>query len=228
MKKIFTLCLIAATAMFATKVSAQNIVKAEDNDKAIMHISVGNTDDLTKIPVTVTLTNPELPITAAEASIKVPVDVKKFVYSEDDEDYVVDGRDRWMKTHVATVAAGTALHGADGFFFSVVSTKTQNFKGTEGGVITLYFDGSELAPGKYTVKMYDAIAVWSDKTSTTTYNNYDEETTFTIADGKATAVEGVEAETKTNIEGIYTVTGQKVSNPIKGQIYIINGKTVKY
>ena len=228
MKKIFTLCLLAVAAMFATTASAQKIVKAEDNDKAIMHVFVGNTDDLTKIPITVTLTNPDLPITAVEASIKVPVDVQKFLYSEDDEDFVVDGTERWTKTHVATMAAGTALHGRDGFFFSVVSTKTQNFKGPEGGVITLFFDGSELAPGKYTVKMYDVIAVWSDKKGTTTYNNNDEEATFTIADGKATAVEGVEAETKTNVEGIYTISGQKVSNPIKGQIYIINGKKVKY
>ena len=221
----------AKSGMFVTpgsEVSASQIVPADENDKAIMHISVGTTTDLTRIPVTVTLSNPDLPITAAEASIKIPVDVKKFAYSEEDEDYVVEGKDRWMGSHIATVAAGTALHGADGFFFSIVSTKTQNFKGTEGGVITLYFDGSELAPGKYTVKMYDAIAVWSDKKGTVTYNNNDEETTFTIADGKATAVEGVEAETSAKAGSIITLDGQSTSSTQKGQIYIVDGKKVKF
>ena len=233
MKKLFTLCFVAASMMFANvsadnDVTASSIVTADENTQALVTISVGSTDNTAKIPVSLILTNPELEITAAEATIVAPVDVKKFLYSEDDEDFVYDNTDRWKKTHAAMMAAGTAVHGADGFFISIVSSKTQNFSGTDGAVCTVYFDGSELADGTYQVTMKDAIAVWSDKSNVTTYKNNNLTSTFTISGGKATGVNSIEAEKTANVKGIYTITGQEVSAPVKGQVYIIDGKKVKY
>ncbi|MBP5360199.1 MAG: hypothetical protein J6129_01785, partial [Bacteroidaceae bacterium] len=90
MKKIFTLCLVAAAAMFVNKANAQVFPEAttiEGSDN-VLTILVESTEDLTNIPVTLYLTNPTNEITAVEATLVAPVDVKKFVFSEEDEDFV--------------------------------------------------------------------------------------------------------------------------------------------
>jgi hypothetical protein len=48
---------------------------------------------------------------------------------------------------------------------------------------------------------------------------------FTFNDGEANAINGVASETAAP-EGIYNLQGQKVATPVKGGIYIINGKKV--
>lgn len=212
----------------AAEVEASSIVTADENTQALVTISVGSTDNTAKIPVSLILTNPDLEITAAEATIVAPVDVKKFLYSEDDEDFVYDNTDRWKKTHAAMMAAGTAVHGADGFFISIVSSKTQNFSGTDGAVCTVYFDGSELADGTYQVTMKDAIAVWSDKSNVTTYKNNNMTSTFTISGGKATGLNAIEAEEAAKAGKIITLDGKTAASAQKGQIYIIDGKKVKF
>ncbi|MBP5628823.1 MAG: hypothetical protein J6X27_03150, partial [Bacteroidaceae bacterium] len=81
MRKIFTLCLVAAAAMFVNKAYAQ-IPQAEtiDGSDNVLTILVESTDDLAKIPVTLYLSNPTNEITAVEATLVAPVDVKKFLY----------------------------------------------------------------------------------------------------------------------------------------------------
>ena len=211
----------------AAEVEASSIVTADENTQALVTISVGSTDDKAKIPVNLVLTNPDLAITAVEATIVAPVDVHKFLYDEDEEDFVYETY-RWRNTHSAMMAAGTAVHGADGFFISIVSSKTQNFSGTDGAVCTVYFDGSELADGTYQVTMKDAIAVWSDKSNVTTYKNNNMTSTFTISGGKATGLNAIEAEEAAKAGKIITLDGKTAASAQKGQIYIINGKKVKF
>ena len=233
MKKIFTLCFVAASMMFATAsadtvVGASEIIPADQNDKALLTISVGSTTDLAKIPVSVILTNPEVEITAVEGCMFSPAGVSSFLYDEVNEDFVYDTTDRWTRSHGNTSFAGTKLHGFDWFFFSIVSNKSLNFKGNDGVIATFYFDGSKLGDGEYEIKLKDAISVWTDKRNTKTYDAKPMSSTFTISGGKATGVEGVEAETNTTVKGVYTISGQEVSAPVKGQVYIVDGKKVKY
>ncbi|MBR4782511.1 MAG: hypothetical protein IK023_01315, partial [Bacteroidaceae bacterium] len=61
------------------------------------------------------------------------------------------------------------------------------------------------------------------------YESEDTSDTFTIGeDGKVTAVKGIAAEKAAKAKGIFTVDGKKVSAPQKGQIYVKDGKTVKF
>ena len=121
MKKIFTLCFVVASMMFATAsadtvVGASEIIPADRNDKALLTISVGSTTDLTKIPVSVILNNPEVKITAVEGCMFSPAGVSSFLYDADEEDFVYDKTDRLSSTHGNTSFAGTKLHGFDWFF----------------------------------------------------------------------------------------------------------------
>ena len=226
MRKIFTLCLVAAAAMFVNKAYAQ-IPQAEtiDGSDNVLTILVESTDDLAKIPVTLYLTNPTNGITAVEATLVAPVDVKKFVYDEEEEDFVYDPGTRWTKGHAPMLAAGTEEHGADGFFISIADSKTRDFKETEGAIITVYFDGSDLGDGDYTVKMKDAISV---AVGDITYTSADVDAAFSIKDGKVTAVNSAIVEAAAAGNTLYTLDGKKVASPQKGQIYVVGGKTVKF
>ena len=209
-------------------VGASEIIPADQNDKALLTISVGSTTDLAKIPVSVILTNPEVEITAVEGCMFSPAGVSSFLYDEDNEDFVYDTTDRWTRSHGNTSFAGTKLHGFDWFFFSIVSNKSSNFKGTDGVIATFYFDGSKLGDGEYEIKLKDAISVWTDKRNTKTYDAKPMSSTFTISGGKATGVEGVEAENGAKAGSAITVDGKAASSLQKGQIYIIDGKKTKF
>ena len=209
-------------------VGASEIIPADQNDKALLTISVGSTTDLAKIPVSVILTNPEVEITAVEGCMFSPAGVSSFLYDEVNEDFVYDTTDRWTRSHGNTSFAGTKLHGFDWFFFSIVSSKSSNFKGNDGVIATFYFDGSKLADGNYEIKLKDAISVWTDKRNTKTYDAKPMSSTFTISGGKATGVEGVEAESGAKAGSAITVDGKAASSLQKGQIYIIDGKKTKF
>ena len=218
MKKIFTLCLVAVAAMFAGNAFAQ-----DDTEVTIL---VGSTDNVAEIPVTVYLTNPSVEITAVEANLEAPVDVHKFVYDDEEEDYKTADTDRWGKKHTVKYAPGSALHGANAFFISITNPDNKAFKDTEGAVVTVYFDGSELADGDYVVSMKESLAVGTDAKS---YKAADMDAKFSIKDGKVTAVTALTAEEALAAgKAIYTVDGKKVAAPVKGQIYVVDGKTVKF
>ena len=208
-------------------VGASEIIPADQNDKALLTISVGSTTDLAKIPVSVILTNPEVEITAVEGCIFSPAGVNSFLRDADD-DFEYGDSDRWTKSHGNTSFAGTKLHGFDWFFFSIVSNKSANFKGNDGVIATFYFDGSKLGDGEYEIKLKDAISVWTDKRNTKTYDAKPMSSTFTISGGKATGVEGVEAENGAKAGSAITVDGKAASSLQKGQIYIIDGKKTKF
>ena len=196
-----------------------------DGSDNVLTILVESTDDLAKIPVTLYLTNPTNGITAVEATLVAPVDVKKFVYDEEEEDFVYDPGTRWTKGHAPMLAAGTEEHGADGFFISIADSKTRDFKETEGAIITVYFDGSDLGDGDYTVKMKDAISV---AVGDITYTSADVDAAFSIKDGKVTAVNSAVINGAAAAKTVYGVDGKKVTSAQKGQIYVIDGKTVKF
>ena len=162
MRHFYAFLLAAFAMIFASNISAQTnsfpkeIIPGSDN---VVSIVVQSTNDMAKIPVTVFLSNPTTPITSVEASLIAPVNVRKFLYDDDFEDFVYEKTSRWYKGHAAVMSAGTEEHGADAFFISVADNKTRDFKGTEGAIITVFFDGSELGEGEYAVQMIDAISV---------------------------------------------------------------------
>ncbi|MBO4730002.1 MAG: hypothetical protein J5593_00850, partial [Bacteroidaceae bacterium] len=75
------------------------------------------------------------------------------------------------------------------------------------------------------VKMKDAISV---AVGDITYTSADVEAAFSIKDGKVTAVNSVIANAAAAAKAIYTIDGKKVISTQKGQIYVIDGKTVKF
>lgn len=189
MKKftLIILCFIAIAAMMSNRANAAN-----DGDSDVMLTAVvQSTNDVSKIPVTIYLTNPSTEIKAIEAVLEAPVAVDKF------DNIAYSNTDRWNSMAEIQMAAGTENHGANGFFISILNwtgdrltdpyAQITECSGTEGPIITVYFDGSELADGNYTVRMYDAFAVASGSSS---IDSPDANIEFSIQNGKVIGTNG--------------------------------------
>ncbi|MBQ7742237.1 MAG: Ig-like domain-containing protein [Bacteroidaceae bacterium] len=188
-KNLYSFLLAAIAMIFATNTSAQTTYPKEiiDGSDNVLSIVVKSTGDITKIPVTLALSNPNTDITSAEATLFAPVDVRKFVFDEEEEDFMYVKSSRLTKGHSPVLSAGTEEHGADGFYISIADSKTRNFKGNEGDLITVYFDGSELGNGEYVVQMKDAISV---AVGDMIYNSVNMDAAFTVINGVVIGTEG--------------------------------------
>lgn len=249
MKKIFTLALVAVASLAAISVNAQTTGTRVDGDNgmwsniygdASVTISavVGTTNDLTKVPLHIYLSNPDTAMCAFETYIK-GVAPSLYLYDDEEEDFVYDRGSRLKRKHNVILMKHTARYGDDAFYVSITGEGNPTFSGTEGELVTLYFDASTLSDGQNTIQLVDAFGVTNDAVATgshTTswYFSTDQiaaganNVVFTKADGKVTGIATATAEDVANAKSIYTLNGTKVTAPQKGQIYVIDGKVVKY
>ncbi|MBQ8366100.1 MAG: hypothetical protein IJX41_09505, partial [Bacteroidaceae bacterium] len=92
------------------------------------------------------------------------------------------------------------------------------FTGEDGDVVVITIKAADdLEPGNYTIDLKNVELV----------NPADPKNGFFISDSNtvATDIENIEAEEEGTTE-IYDLNGRKVAEPVKGGIYIINGKKV--
>ena len=153
-------------------------------------------------------------------------------------DILVDQGGKWQLEYFTTTGEpgyiyvftfqknGTVtISGENKYIGFLTNPDNKAFKEKEGAVVTVYFDGSELSDGDYVVKMTSSLAVGTDAKS---YKAADMDAKFSIKDGKVTAVAALTAEAVAAGKAIYTVDGKKVAAPAKGQIYVVDGKAVKF
>ena len=202
-----------------------------------MDAVVGSTDDAAKVPVYLTLVNPGVEITAYEANLEIyqvnegvvadeslEGSVEKFIFSG--RRALVENNERWAEDHAGVYFKGTALHGKNALFISITNQYLDPFEGEEGVLMSVFFDASDFEDGDYIVRAFGLLAVGTDKAS---HKAADVDAKFTIKDGKVTAVTALTAEEAVAAgKAIYTLDGKQVAAPQKGQIYVVDGKAVKF
>ncbi|MBQ7742090.1 MAG: Ig domain-containing protein [Bacteroidaceae bacterium] len=146
---LLTMFIVAVLTMIANSANAAG----DAGDDVEIFAVVESTDDVSNIPITLCLTNPSTEICGIEAKFDPPVDVSKFVNTD-----LYNSTDRWNKNTVVDLSTPTYENNALYCWLRDSEDYGTPLKDTEGPVITVYFDGSELADGSYTVKMYDVIA----------------------------------------------------------------------
>ena len=160
-----------------------------------MDCYVQSTNDLSKVPVTITLENPITKIVAFEANLEI------FSY-ENEEIETIDGSvndfifrgtqlalyeddDRW-NGHTGLFAKGSEYFGLNALWMSITcNSYLDPFEGDKGPLITVFFDASSYPDGKYVVKMFDALCVDKDVNSIESPEVY---ASFTIQEGKVVGV----------------------------------------
>ena len=223
MKKL--LLSIVAMLAFAT-MQAQNVN---------MYILVGNTTEIKNIPVTLYVDN-DVEITGLQASFEIPAGLTQdnYQFDEDEEMYFLQ-TSRTTKNHKKNSKDLFKTSKPNDLSISIVSDNGSTIKETSGAIGTFWFDGSSLADGTYSVKMYDA-CVFPDANSridaagqhtpeqSADYKPFEFVCTFTLANGAVTC-NIVNLSTNNKVGGVYNIAGQQMNGLQKG-INIVDGKKV--
>ena len=180
-----------------------------------LYISVGESEDISRVPITLHLENPSIGITAVEMYLTLP------------EGAVISS------SELCTRSAGThTITDGDtprGYFVSVASEGVKNFADTSGEICTLMCDFSTFDDGDYELKASGMFAVGVESDVITSYITADQTEVYTKNGDKLTGVEDVKAET--GVLEIFNLQGIRLAEPQLGQVNIINGqkqvKTIK-
>ncbi len=204
MKKVLLNFLLVLSAILSLQA-----VETDSHDNRL-YITVGESGDLTQVPISLHLENPTIAITAIEMYLTLP-EGATVLSSE-------------LATRADGIHAITKGDTPRGYFVSVTSENLKTFSSTEGAVCTLMCDFSALTDGDHTITASGMFAVGVEGDIVTSYTTSSQDETFTKTDDMMTVTETVK-EDKGVLE-IYNLQGIRLKEPQKGQINIINGKKV--
>ena len=175
-----------------------------------LYFTIGETNDLTKVPLMLHLDNPTTDITAVEAYITMPENIILA-------DGVLCGRAKNHELKEGNVSGA--------YFVSVASPSL--FVVVEGNdvICTWLCDLSHLSDGEYTITAAGMFAVGVDDAGVTSYTVAEQSLTIEI-DSNTTAIEEMK-EQRAESKEIYDLAGRSVKEITEKGIYIINGKKVK-
>ena len=194
--------------LLALPLSAQD---ATHNNR--LYFTIGETGDLTKVPLMLHLDNPSIDITAAEAYIALPENAllgNGVLYGRAENHELVEGD-----------VEGTR-------FVSIASPSLSVIENGDELICTWLCDFSQLSGGEHTITATGMFAVGVDETGVTSYTVAEQSLTIAI-EGNATGVEKVESRNEKVEMGdekkeIYDLGGRSVKEITAKGIYIVNGK----
>ena len=197
--------------LLALPLSAQD---ATHNNR--LYFTIGETGDLTKVPLMLHLDNPTIDITAAEAYIALPENAllsNGVLYGRAENHVLVEGD-----------VEGTR-------FVSLASPSLSVIENGDELICTWLCDFSQLSGGEHTITATGMFAVGVDETGVTSYTVAEQSLTIAI-EGNTTGVEKVENRNEKGEMGdekkeIYDLGGRRVKEITAKGIYIVNGKKIK-
>ena len=197
--------------LLALPLSAQDAM--HDNR---LYITIGETSDLTKVPLMLHLDNPTIDITATEAYIALP---EKALLG----DGVLYGR---AENHILVEGDVEGVR-----FVSIASPSLSVIENGNEIICTWLCDFSQLSDGEHTITATGMFAVGVDDAGVTSYTVAEQSLTIAI-EGNTTGVEKVESRNEKGEMGdekkeIYDLGGRSVKEITAKGIYIVNGKKIK-
>ena len=194
--------------LLALPLSAQD---ATHNNR--LYFTIGETDDLTKVPLMLHLDNPSIDITAAEAYIALPENAllgNGVLYGRAENHELVEGDVEGVR------------------FVSIASPTLSVIENGDELICTWVCDFSQLAGGEHTITATGMFAVGVDDAGVTSYTVAEQSLTIAI-EGNTTGVEKVESRNEKVEMGdekkeIYDLGGRRVKEIAAKGIYIVNGK----
>ena len=195
--------------LFALLLSAQlSAQEATHNNR--LYFTIGETGDLTKVPLMLHLDNPTIDITAAEAYIALP---EKALLG----DGVLYGR---AENHVLVEGD---VEGAR--FVSIASPSLSVIENGNEIICTWLCDFSQLSCGEHTITATGMFAVGVNDAGVTSYTVAEQSLTIEI-ESNTTAIEDMK-EQRAESKDIYDLGGRSVKEITAKGIYIVNGKKIK-
>ena len=191
--------------LLALPLSAQD---ATHNNR--LYFTIGETGDLTKVPLMLHLDNPSIDITAAEAYITLPEKAllgNGVLYGRAQNHELVEGDVEGVR------------------FVSIASPTLSVIKNGDELICTWLCDFSQLANGEHAITATGMFAVGVDDAGVTSYTVAEQSLTIAI-EGNTTAIDEMK-EQRAESKEIYDLGGRRVKEVAAKGIYIVNGKKIK-
>ena len=197
--------------LLALPLSAQD---ATHNNR--LYITIGETGNLTKVPLMLHLDNPTIDITAAEAYIAMPENAilgDGVLYGRAENHELVEGDVEGVR------------------FVSIASPSLSVIENGNEIICTWLCDFSQLSGGEHTITATGMFAVGVNDAGVTSYTVAEQSLTIEI-ESNTTGVEKVESRNEKGEMGeekkeIYDFGGRCVKEITAKGIYIVNGKKIK-
>ena len=191
--------------LLALPLSAQD---ATHNNR--LYITIGETGNLTKVPLMLHLDNPTIDITATEAYIALP---EKALLG----DGVLYGR---AENHELVEGDVEGVR-----FVSIASPSLSVIENGNEIICTWLCDFSQLSDGEHTITATGMFAVGVNDAGVTSYTVAEQSLTIEI-ESNTTAIEDMK-EQRAESKDIYDLGGRSVKEITAKGIYIVNGKKIK-
>ena len=175
-----------------------------------LYITIGETGNLTKVPLMLHLDNPTIDITATEAYIALP---EKALLG----DGVLYGR---AENHELVEGDVEGVR-----FVSIASPSLSVIENGNEIICTWLCDFSQLADGEHTITATGMFAVGVNDAGVTSYTVAEQSLTIEI-ESNTTAIEDMK-EQRAESKEIYDLGGRSVKEITAKGIYIVNGKKIK-
>lgn len=205
MKKVLLNFLLVLSAIMPAQAEDTT---AHDNR---LYFTLGESSDLSRVPITLHLENPTIAITAIEIYLSIPSGATISTGTLDTS--------RCTTSHELTEGET-----AGGHFVSIATPDLKPITGTSGAVCTWTCDLSSLADGDHTITATGMFAVGVATGEAVSYTAEDQNHVFSKNGDTMTGIEAVRADEGKLV--IYNLQGVRLKEPQKGQINIINGKKV--
>ena len=191
--------------LLALPLSAQDAM--HDNR---LYITIGETGNLTKVPLMLHLDNPTIDITAAEAYIALPENAvlgNGVLYGRAENHELVEGDVEGVR------------------FVSIASPSLSVIENGNEIICTWLCDFSQLSDGEHTITATGMFAVGVNDAGVTSYTVAEQSLTIEI-ESNTTAIEDMK-EQRAESKDIYDLGGRSVKEITAKGIYIVNGKKIK-
>ena len=191
--------------LLALPLSAQD---ATHNNR--LYFTIGETGDLTKVPLMLHLDNPTIYITAAEAYIALPENAllgNGVLYGRAENHELVEGDVEGVR------------------FVSIASPSLSVIENGNEIICTWLCDFSQLSDGEHTITATGMFAVGVNDAGVTSYTVAEQSLTIEI-ESNTTAIEDMK-EQRAESKDIYDLGGRSVKEITAKGIYIVNGKKIK-
>ena len=191
--------------LLALPLSAQD---ATHNNR--LYFTIGETGDLTKVPLMLHLDNPTIYITAAEAYIALPENAllgNGVLYGRAENHELVEGDVEGVR------------------FVSIASPSLSVIENGDELICTWLCDFSQLSDGEHTITATGMFAVGVNDAGVTSYTVAEQSLTIEI-ESNTTAIEDMK-EQRAESKDIYDLGGRSVKEITAKGIYIVNGKKIK-
>lgn len=221
MKKIFTLAVLLSGAIASNAQAVIYPAGSEGNDNIITISIDAEAEDVTAVPVTISLSNPTVGIAGIGGYFWFDdCTSKPWAYDEDDEDFVYDTSSRLTKQNDIFVS----YTDAGDLTLSITNKKANALKENDGELITLYFDATQLGVGDHTLHADRLISFVPD--GMTKYENENIDITFDF-DGSKLTLTGISNILADDTHTVtYDLFGCRVNGAAANGLYISNGKKI--